>query len=83
MSSQLLETLELLDKAMESKDLEQAAIAALRLWLHLAIVNARQSDPTLEELTYLKTAVEAGDSTYLVTFMHVKGDKINLRKDAE
>jgi hypothetical protein len=67
-----------LDAALADSNWELAQATLTKMWLASQIEFARRIEPSLKELTYLKTPVETEDGEYLLLFIHTKGKKIQL-----
>jgi len=50
-------------------------------WLRFQLTLAKLTNPEMKELTYIKFPIEMDNgSTYLMTLMHVTGEKIKLKE---
>jgi hypothetical protein len=67
-----------LDHALANKYWMLASQILTKMWLASQMAMTQITEPTLKELTYLKTPVETDDGEYLLLFIHTKGKKIQL-----
>lgn len=75
------EKMDEIKKALEDKNWELVSIISTREWLAMQVALAAHMDPNLKELTYFKKTVHYGDTgKYLITLVHVEGEKIQLRE---
>lgn len=67
-----------LDRAVNEKDFQTVSQILTKMWLTAQIHLTKVISPDLKELNYIKTPVETGDGKYLLMFVHVDGNKIQL-----
>jgi len=72
-----------LDTALKEKDIPLVSTLLTQLWLTSQIYFTQFTAPELKELTYIKTPIDIGNGKYLLTFMHVDGEKIQLQQSKE
>lgn len=72
-----------LDEALAAKDLDKAEAALNAMWLSVQVHLAQRKSPQLKELTYLKTPVTTPTGKYLLMFVHVDGQKIQLQETVD
>ena len=70
-----------LDAAIEDNDIQKISSILTKMWLITQIVFTQITSPELKELNFLKTPIDIGKGKYLLSFMHVDGEKIKLRED--
>lgn len=67
-----------LDQALADKNFQLATMLLNKMWLTAQIEMTSLTSPDLKELTFLKTPVDTGTGKYLLLFIHVDGQKIQL-----
>jgi hypothetical protein len=72
-----------LNTALNEKDIPLVSSILTQMWLMYQIYFTQITAPELKELTYLKTPIDIGNGKYLLTFMHVDGEKIQLHQSEE
>jgi hypothetical protein len=70
-----------LDEALEACNWELAQMLLTQMWLATSISFTQRIDPSLKELTYLKTPIETDDGEYLLLLIHTKGKKLRLQAE--
>ena len=68
------------DECVRSGDYNRASLLMNKLWIDTQIFLTCKMNPELKELNYLKAPIRVGAGTYLLSLIHVDGEKIQLQK---
>jgi hypothetical protein len=68
------------DECVRRGDYNRASLLMNKLWLDTQIFLTQKMNPELKEINYLKAPITIGSGTYLLSLLHVDGEKIKLQK---
>ena len=68
------------NECVNNGNYNRASLLMNQLWLDTQIFLAHKMNPELKELNYLKAPIRVGTGTYLLSLLHVDGEKIKLHE---
>lgn len=66
--------------AIKNGDFAKAQYLMTQLWLDTTLFITTKTNPELNELNYIKMSIDTGAGTYLLSLLHVDGEKIKLHE---
>lgn len=72
-----------LDAALKAKDWDRVLNHTLQLLMDVTMVQLKHEKPELKELTYIKAPIYTDKGVYLLTIMHVDGEKLQIWRTGE